>query len=88
MHAHIDQHQRRLYEEAVQLSDRIGIQPSQPRTVQHQVYRDNNPSSSEIYYQVNLTEVFLAHALQQLESRLSDDSYLSLKGFFPVPAVF
>ena len=38
MHAHIDQHHHRLYEEAVQLSERIGIQPSRRRTVQRQVY--------------------------------------------------
>lgn len=88
MHAHIDQHHHRLYEEAVQLSERIGIQPSRPRTVQRQVYRDNNPSSSpEIYYRINLTQVFLAHALQQLESRFPDEAYLCFKGFSLVPAV-
>ena len=82
MHAHIDQHHHRLYEEAVQLSERIGIQPSRRRTVQRQVYWDNNPSSPEIYYRINLTQVNMTQ-----ESRFADEAYICFKGFSLVSAV-
>ena len=78
----------RLYEEAVQLAGGIGIEPSQPRTVQRQVHRDNAPATSpNQYYRINLTRVFLDHAVQQLDSRFPPEAYTCYKGMSIVPAV-
>ena len=78
----------RLYEEAVQLAGGIGIEPSQPRTVQRQVHRDNAPAiSPNQYYRINLTRVFLDHAVQQLDSRFPPEAYTCYKGMSIVPAV-
>ena len=57
-----DQHHR--------LDVEAGLEPNQPRTIQHQIHRSNLSSSSvEEYYWANLTVVFLDHSLQQVQSR-------------------
>ena len=63
----IDEQHHRLYEEAVQLAAGIEIEPSRPRTVQSQVNRGVNlpASSPEQYYRINLTRMFLDHALRK-----------------------
>ena len=86
--SNIDEEHNRVYQEAVQLAGEIEIEPSQPRTVQRQVHRNNAPSTSpNEYYKINLTRVFLDHALQQLHSRFPREAYTCYKGMSIVPAV-
>lgn len=82
MQTNIEGHHHRLFEEAVQLAEKVGIQPSRPRIVQRQIYRSNCPASTpEAYYRINLTQVFLDHSLQQLQSRFPPKPMCVLKVF-------
>ena len=77
-----------LYEEAVTLARRVSVQPSMPRIVQRQVYRNNAPAPTpEDYYRSNLTTDFLNHALTQLDSRFEDDVFVCYKGFSVIPSI-
>ena len=75
MQKNIEGHHHQLFEQAVQLSQKVGIQPSRPRIVQRQIFRSNCPASTpEAYYRINLTQVFLDHCLQQLQSRFPPEA--------------
>ena len=88
LQTNIKSHHHWLFEEAVQLSQKFGIQPSRPRIIQHQIFLSNYPvSTPEAYYRINLTQVFLDHCLQQLQSRFHPEAYVCFKGFFNVPSV-
>ena len=88
MRINIDDQHHRLYEEAVQLTVEVGLEPNRPRTVQLQIHRSNLPSSSvEEYYRANLTVVFLDHSMQQLQSRFPPEAYICYKGFSIVPTI-
>ena len=88
MQKNIENHHHRLFEEAVQLSPKVGIQPSRRRIVQRQIFRSNCPASTpEANYKINLTQVFLDHCLQQLQSRFPPEAYVCFKGFTIVPSV-
>lgn len=88
MQTNIEGHHHRLFEEAVQLAEKVGIEPSRPRIVQRQIFRSNCPASTpEAYYRINLTQVFLDHSLQQLQSRFPPEAYVCFKGFSIVPSV-
>ena len=77
-----------LYEEAVTLARRVSVQPSTPRIIQRQVYRNNAPSPTpEDYYRINLTTDFLNHTLTQLDSRFQDDVFVCYKVFSVVPSI-
>ena len=72
----------------VHLAEKVGIQSSRPRIVQHQIFRSNCPASTpEAYYRITLTQVFLDHSFQQLQSRFPPDAYVCFKGFSIVPLV-
>ena len=89
MQTSIKSHHHWLFEaEAVQLSQKFGIQPSRPRIIQRQTFLCNYPvSTPEAYHRINLTQVFLDHCLQQLQSRFHPEAYVCFKGFFNVPSV-
>ena len=88
MQTNIEGHHHRLFEEAVQLAEKVGIQPSRPRIVQCQIFRSNCPASTpEAYYRIKLTQVFLDHSLQQLQARFPPEAYVCFKGFSIVPPV-
>ena len=77
-----------LYEEAVTLARRVSVQPSMPRIIQRQVYRNNAPAlTPEDYYRINLTTDFLNHVLMQLDSRFEDDVFVCYKGFSVIPSI-
>ena len=77
-----------LYEEAVTLARRVSVQPSMPRIIQRQVYRNNAPGlTPEDYYRINLTTDFLNHVLMQLDSRFEDDVFVCYKGFSVIPSI-
>ena len=77
-----------LYEEAVTLARRVSVQPSMPRIIQRQVYRNNAPAPTpEDYYRINLTTNFLNHVLMQLDSRFEDDVFVCYKGFSVIPSI-
>lgn len=84
----IDVRHHQLYGEAVILARRVSVQPSMPRITQRQVYRDNAPAPSpEDYYRINVTTVFLDHALQQLDTRFQDEVYVCYKGLSLIPSI-
>ncbi|XP_068703325.1 52 kDa repressor of the inhibitor of the protein kinase-like [Montipora foliosa] len=88
MQTNIEGHHHRLFDEAVQLSQKVGLEPSRPRIVQRQIFRSNCPASNpEAYYRINLTQVFLDHCLQQLQSRFPQGAYVYFKGFSVIPSV-
>lgn len=77
-----------LYEEAVQLAARIGLEPKKPRALQRQVHISNLPSTSIAnYLKLNLTAVFLYHFLVQLDTRFPTEIDLCYEGFAIVPSV-
>ena len=77
-----------LYEEAVTLARRVSVQPSMPRIIQRQVYRNNAPAPTpKDYYRINLTTDFLNHVLMQLDSRFEDDVFVCYKGFSVIPSI-
>ena len=77
-----------LYEEAVTLARHVSVQPSMPRIIQRQVYRNNAPAPSpEDYYRINLTTDFLNHALTQLDNRFQDNVFVCYKGFSVIPSI-
>ena len=77
-----------LYEEAVSLARRVSVQPSMPRIIQRQVYRNNAPAlTPEDYYRINLTTNFLNHVLMQLDRRFEDDVFVCYKGFSVIPSI-
>merc|ERR1711926_9283 len=81
MQTDIDARHHDLYVEAVNLARSVSVEPSMPRIVQRQVYRDNAPATNpEDYYKFNLTRVFLDHSLQQINSRFQDDVLVCYKG--------
>ncbi|XP_067029975.1 52 kDa repressor of the inhibitor of the protein kinase-like [Acropora muricata] len=77
-----------LYEEAVTLARRVSVEPSMPRIIQRQVYRNNAPAPTpEDYYRINLTTDFLNHALMQLDNRFEDDVFVCYKGFSVIASI-
>ena len=63
----IDRENRLLYQKAVELAAKIGLDPCKPRTIPVQAHRNDNPSDSiEAHHRVNLSVVFVDHALNQL----------------------
>ena len=77
-----------LYEETVTLARLVSVQPSMPRIIQRQVYRNNAPAPTpEDYYRINLTTDFLNHVLMQLDSRFEDDVFVCYKGFSVIPSI-
>ena len=88
LRSNIDVEHRQLYQEAVELAAKIGIQPHKPRVIPVQVYRNNNPSQSiEGHYRVNLSIIFIDHALKQLDTRFPSETNLFYQGFSIVPFV-
>ena len=88
MQTDIDARHHDLYVEAVNLARSVSVEPSMPRIVQRQVYRDNAPAiNPEDYYKFNLTRVFLDHSLQQINSRFQDDVLVCYKGLSIIPTV-
>ena len=59
MKTNIMEEHSQLHQSAVDLAHNLGIEPSMPRIVQTQRFRDNCPADTpEDYYRVNLTTVF------------------------------
>ena len=86
MRSNIDVEHHQLYEESIELAARIMLQPSKPRVIPVQVHRNNNPSQSiEGHYQVNLSTIFIDHALTQLDSRFPTETNIFYQGFSIVP---
>ena len=82
LRSNIDVEHRQLYQEAVELAAKVGIQPHKPRVIPVQVYRNNNPSQSiEGHYRVNLSIIFIDHALKQLDTRFPAETNLFYQGF-------
>lgn len=81
MQDHIENRHHSLFTEAVGLAESINIEPSMPRIVNRQIHRANAPAETpEDYYRINVTRVFLDHALQQLDIRFQDQVYVCYKG--------
>ena len=88
MQVNIERSHNDLYEEAVKLSEKIGIVPTRPSIVQRQIHRRNAPATfPEDYCRINLTIVFLDHVLKQLNSRFPSAAYTCFKVFSVVPSV-
>ena len=69
------------------MAQSIHIQPSMPRITQRQIHRDNAPAHTpEDYYRINLTRVFLDHALQQLSARFQDQVFVCYRGLSIIPS--
>ena len=76
LRSNIDREHHKLYQEAVELAATIGLDPCKPRIIPVQAHRNNNPSDSiEGHYRVNLSVVFLDHALNQLETTIGCKNY-------------
>ena len=87
MQANINDRHHTLYDEAVELAHSIQIEPCMPRLTQRQIYRANAPAQTpEDYYRINLTIVFLDHALQQLNTRFQDQVFVCYKGLSIIPS--
>ena len=88
MQTNIDLKHHELYMEAVNLANKVSLEPSMPRIVQRQAHRANAAATTpEQYYKINLTRVFLDHCLQQLNSRFQDEINLCYKGLSTIPSV-
>jgi len=88
MQRDIDREHNRLYNEAVTLAARVGVQPSMPRVVQRQVHRANAQAATpEAYYRINLTAAFLDHCTQHIDRRFVDEVYSCYKGFYIIPSI-
>ena len=88
MQTNIDLKHHELYMEAVNLANKVSLEPSMPRIVQRQAHRANAAATTpEQYYKINLTRVFLDHCLQQLNSRFQDEINLCNKGLSIIPSV-
>ena len=88
LRSNIDREHHKLYQEAVELAATIGLDPCKSRIIPVQAHRNNNPSDSiEGHYRVNLSVVFLDHALNQLETRFPPEAYTCYSGFSIVPTV-
>ena len=84
---HIDERHHSLYTEAVELAGSIQIDPTMPRIVNRQIHRANAPAAGpEQYYKINLTRVFLDHAIQQLDIRFQDQVHICYKGLSIIPS--
>ena len=82
-----DENHSLWYSEAVELAQLIGVEPSKPRTVQKQIYRDNMPSDSVTeYYKRNVTLPFLDHLRSQIQSHFSNRNVALLNGFYAFPS--
>ena len=83
----IAQKHRDMHEKAALMGEAIAIEPKCPRVVGRQVYRDNALASNpEDYYRVSLTNPFLAHVLQQLQTRFSREAVSCCKAFKVMPS--
>ena len=80
---HIDERHRLLYTEAVELAGSIQIDLTIPSIVNRQIHRANAPAAApHQYYKINLSRVFLDHAIRQLDIRFQDQVHMCYnKGF-------
>ena len=59
-----------VFRKAVELAEKVGVEPSKPRVAKRQTERSNNPSTSvEEHYRVNLAVPFIDHIIENLESK-------------------
>ena len=57
-----------IYMDAVDMAEKAGIEPTQPRTTTRQKIRSNNPSETvEQHYRVNLAVPFIDCILENLD---------------------
>ena len=59
-----------IYKDAVEMAQKAGVQPSQPRTTTRQKNRANNPSPTvEEHYRVNLAVPFIDNIIENIDSK-------------------
>ena len=77
-----------LYTEAVELAVSIQIDPTMPMILSRQIRRANaSVAAPEQYYKINLTRVFLDHAIQQLDIRFQAQVHICYKGLSIIPSI-
>ena len=58
------------FADAVELAEKIGVEPSKPRVAKRQTGRSNNPSDSvETHYRTNLAVPFIDHIIENLDTK-------------------
>ena len=77
-----------LYTEAAELAGSIQIDPTMPMILNRQIRRANAPAAApKQYYKINLTRVFLDHAIQQLDIRFKAQVHICYKGLSIIPSI-
>ena len=78
---------RQWFDEAKSLAENVGVLPSLPRTTQRQQHRANPPADSVCeYYERVVTLPFHDHIIEQVNMRFSEGHFVSLDGFYAIPA--
>ena len=59
-----------IFKDAVQLAEKINVEPSKPRVAGRQKNRGNNPSTTvEEHYRVNLAIPFIDNILENIDTK-------------------
>ena len=84
----IDEYHDAWFQEAVNISNKVGATISFPRRCERQVYRGNIPADDvSTYIKRNLSVPFLDHLLQELSTRFSETNCNAYKALSVVPSV-
>ena len=78
-----------LYTEAAELAGSIQSDPTMLMIIiNRQIRRANAPAAApKQYYKINLTRVFLDHAIQQLDIRFKAQVHICYKGLSIIPSI-
>ena len=62
-----------LYAVAVDLANKVGVQPAAPRNPRRQQHRPNAPAQDPLaYWRINMYLIFVDHLVQEMQDRLVD----------------
>ena len=63
---------RSIYEQALRMTEKVGTEPCQPRTVKRQQHRSSIQDNAMFdHYKINIAIPFLDHVISDLDAQLS-----------------
>ena len=85
--SNIEEECHEWFEDPSRLADKIGATVTVPRITGRQEHKNNAPSvNPESHYRVNVAIPFIAHLLEEMSSRFSEDNRAGAEFFFLVPS--
>lgn len=79
----------KLYQQCIQMAEKINVPESRPRVCKVQIFRENYPADSPSeYYKQKITIPLLDHLSNEINERFSTKNCKIISGLYVIPSVF